>query len=394
VDIAKRNSKIYQITQLLHSLIFTIPIWVVFYQARISVGQISFLITFQYIVQMILELPSGALADLIGRRNTTLVGFLVGALAYLFFPLAQGFSHFVVLAFMMGLSDSFRSGAEEALLYDSYKEAEDEAGFTKAYAKGNIIYQVGLITSTALGGFLFSINNSLPYLLYGTSLLLGTVVIAFYIEPTLDSEKFTLQNYIKQMVDGGKEAFKTSYSKYLSLFYIFVGGIAWSSTLYFNAYMMVDLGFSDSMRGYLTAAMRLVNVVVIAKILQNSKLFNKTRTFLFFPILMLMGYLPGVFLQGYWGLPFVQMAMVVTTARWIVLSPLTNAIFSSKYRATAISFLSLLIGFVYIGMTSISGFVIANFGVKTMYTVLGLVSLVTVVPLTYKLLQVSVETDI
>ena len=384
-----RNSRIYYISQLLHSLIFTIPIWVVYYQARISIEQISFIVTFQYITQMILEMPSGALADMIGRRNTIVIAFFVGALSFLLFPLAQNIFHFILLAFLAGMSDSFRSGSEEAIVYDTYKEADKEDSFTKAYSNGNMIYQFGLITASALGGFLYVFNNYLPFILYGTALLLGSILTFFYIEPKIDSVKFTVKNYLLQIKNGSREVFHTNYSTSISLFYVFVGGIAWSSTLYFNDYMLIDLGFSDSTRGYISAFVRLINTIIIAKLLVNQKLFNKTRTILFFPIVMLIAYLPGFILNGYAGIPFIQLAMMVTSARWIILAPLTNAVFSSKYRATAISFLSLLIGVVYVGLTSISGIVINDYGVGTMYTLLGIFSLITVVPLSIKLIRAN-----
>jgi hypothetical protein len=70
---------------------------------------------------------------------------------------------------------------------------------------------------------------------------------------------------------------------------------------------------------------------------------------------------------------------------------MTNKVFSSKYRATAISFLSLVIGFVYVGLTTTSAVIIPQFGIKTMYTLLGVTSLLLVVPTAYKLLQLKSE---
>lgn len=391
--ISYRNKWIYYITQFNHSLVFTIPIWIVYYQARITVAQISFLVTFQYIMQMVLELPSGALADMVGRKTTVTFAFFIGAISFLLFPFAHVFWHFAVLALLIGVSDSFRSGSEEALLYDSFKQENKEREYKKVFANGEVIYQTGLISATALGGLLYSIVPFLPYVLYGFSLLFGTLATLYYKEPFVDSEKFTLRNYIVQVKTGTREAFKDEYTKYLSLFYILVGGIAWSSTLYFNEYMLVDLGFGNALRGYLSAGMRFLNVVIIASFLKSEKIFNWQRTVLFFPAIMLFGYLPGVFLHGFVGLPFVQAAMIATTARWTILSPVINGAFSSKYRATAISVLSLFIGFVYVGLTSVSGFVISGYGIKTMYTLLGIVTLFTVVPITSKLIHLKAETS-
>ncbi len=176
-SIASRNKIFYLTSQLCHSLIFTIPIWIVYYKSRMTVSEISLLVTLQYVTQMVLELPSGALADLIGRKNTIAIGFAAGALSFFLFPFATNFWHFLPLAFMVGLSDSFKSGAEEALLYDSYKEADEVFKYDKAYADGNIIYQVGLIVATAIGGLLYSFNIYLPYVLYGVALLIGTFVV-------------------------------------------------------------------------------------------------------------------------------------------------------------------------------------------------------------------------
>ncbi len=388
-QIVNRNRLIFYTTQLLHSLVFTAPIWIVFYQSRITIPELTILVTFQYLIQMAFEVPSGALADLIGRRNTNLLGFVMGAMGYLLFPFASNIIHFALLTFLMGAADSFRSGSEEALIFDTYKQANRESEYGKIYANSNMIYQLGLILSSALGGIMYDFQVMLPYVVYGSCLALGAFIGGLYIEPVIDSEKFSVNNFLIQMRDGAKEATRTEYSKYLSLFYIFVWGIAWSSTLYFNEYILIDLGFGNTHRGLMFAAMRAINVVIIASVLKNQRLFNFKRSVLFFPIVMLLAFLPGKFLDGFFGVPFIQLAMIATTARWIILSPMTNAVFSSKYRATAISILSLLIGVVYIGLTGISGFVIANFGIRAMYSLLGILSAVTVLPLSIKLITLK-----
>lgn len=382
----QRNKWIFYLSQLCHSLIFTIPIWIAYYQARITPAQISILVTIQYISQMVMELPSGALADLIGRKYTIFLGFVAGAMSFLLFPIGSTFSYFLILALLVGISDAFRSGAEEAIIYDTLIETDHKSDFKSINANGNLIYQGGLIIATTLGGFIYSVNQFAPYIIYGISLFVGSLIVIMYVEPHIDSVVFSVKNYLNQIVTGSKEIFKDTYTKYISLFYIFVGGIAWSSTLYFNAYLLIDLGFSDSMRGVLDAGMRLINVVLITLVLKNEKIFNPSRTILFFPIIMLFGYLPAVLLKGFVGLPFIQAAMIATTARWIILTPLSNQAYSSKYRATAISFLSLLIGFVYIALTTASAVIIPAYGIKIMYSLLGLITLATVVPLAIKLL--------
>ncbi len=386
--ISPRNNRIYYVSQFLHSLIFTIPIWIVFYEQKITVSQISFLVAYQYLIQVIGELPSGAMADLLGKRVTIIIGFLIGSISFLFFPLASNFIHFFWLATLVGISDSFLSGSVEALVYDSQKQDGQEDRFPKVQATHSFWYQIGLASSTIMGGYLFALNRSIPYILYGLSLFIATLLAFLYIEPKIDSATFTLKNYLNQMKDGIKELIKDEHTKSISWFYIWVGAITWSTQLYFKGVFLIEIGFSDQARGIIEGGLRLINVLLIASVFKNSHFFTKQRSVWLFPLVMLPAFLPGMFANGFAGIPLVAGVMFSSTARWILLSKYTNEAYDSKYRATAISTLSMLIGVIYIAITIISGPIMENFGgAKTMYTLLGLLSLVTVLPLAIKLTQ-------
>lgn len=382
-----RNTKVFYLTQIAHSLIFVIPIWIVYYQGYLSAVEISTLVMLQYAVQMVMELPSGALADILGRRIVIVVSFLLGAISYLLLPFAHLYLHFILLAVLGGIADSLKSGAEEAIIYDTYRE-KDSHEFEKVYTKSNVIYQAGLIIASLPGGLLYQLNFALPFVLYGTSLLAGMIISYFYIEPNIDSEKFTLRNYTLQIKLGIKEVFKDKLTTFTSLYYIAVGGITWSNALYFGSFFVVGLGFGDADRGFIQGGARLINVLIFSLLLSKIKLSEKFKIILF-PLIMTIAFLPGAFLYGWLGIPFFALAMFSTTARWVFLTPITNKAFNSKVRATAISVLSLLIGFVYIFVVGISGPVIERIGINGMYSVLGVMSVLIVVPLAVKLLKVK-----
>ncbi len=385
----KRNTGVYYLTQIAHSLIFTIPIWVVFYQRLFTPVQISILAVVSYAAQMAMELPSGALADIFGRKRIVAISYLIGALAFVIYPLGGEFWHFLILAILIGLSDSFKSGAEEALIYDTFVEEHSHA-FEKVYAKGNMLYQMGLISATLVGGILYQHNIGLPFLLYGISLLVGFIITLLYIEPNIDSEKFTVRNYIKQIKLGFREIFRDKITTYTSLFYIVIGGITWSNALYLGAYFMVGLGFGDAERGLIQGGTRLLNALIFTFLLQKANLSEKLKIMIF-PIFMIISFLPGSLANGWFGVPLFAIALFTTTGRWILLSPITNKQFSSKVRATAISALSLLIGIIYLSIVGISGPVIEHHGIGLMYTILGFLSIFTALPLGIMLLKVRKE---
>jgi len=157
---------------------------------------------------------------------------------------------------------------------------------------------------------------------------------------------------------------------------------------YYVDFLMIDLGFDSQRRGLILGGLRLLNILLIAKVLTNNKWFDKKRTFLFFPILLVVSLTPGLWLNSWWGIPFVAGAMLSSTARWILLSKYTNEVFDSRYRATAISTLSMAISLIYVAFTITSGPIMERFGgSRTIFTLLGLISLLTIPPLTLKLIK-------
>ncbi len=66
-----------------------------------------------------LEVPSGYMADVIGRRKSLIIGAILGTLGFAIYSISEGFSHFLVAEIILGLGGSFISGSDSALLYDS-----------------------------------------------------------------------------------------------------------------------------------------------------------------------------------------------------------------------------------------------------------------------------------
>lgn len=386
--ISSRNTLIYFLTSFFDSIVFIIPIIIIYLQGKVTIPQVSFLFAFRYFIQLVAELPTGALADILGKRLTIILGFFINTFYFLLLFFSQNFYHFLIAYFLGGIGDSLLSGSTDALVYDSLKQDNDEKSYSKILVKQNIYHQIGLITGTVTGGFLYTIAPWLPFIICGFFQLVNTFLSFFYFEPVIDTVKFTFKNYINQIRLGVQELFKNTHSSLVSLYYVAVGGITWSCAMFFNSYMLVDLGFPDQIRGVIDGILRLVNIIIINLIIKNNKIMTKKNSFLFFPIMMLIAFLPGRWLYGIIGIPFVAFSMISATSRFIFLNKYTNEEYDSRYRATALSALSMFIGIIYVLIIAISGPIIANFGgMRTMYTLLGILTLLTVVPLSIKLVK-------
>ena len=384
-DVYKRNTRVFYFTEFFNSLIFTVPIWVIYELQFLTLAQLMTVEAIIFGLQLVLELPTGAFADLVGRKWSVLLGCFMQLCGLIVFGISTSYAGFIVYGLFVGLAESLVSGAKEALLYDTLKEAGKEESYDKLYSKYGLIFQLGLASSILIGGLLGQISIMIPIYLTSAGVLLKLLAVCFLKEPFIDSEKFTFARYVSQTKLGFKELWVTAYSRRMSLFYILVGGITWACQMTFNNVYMVSLQFSALQLGVILATLRLTNSLVLFKLLNFSQFLTKKRAFLFFPLLMIVSYLPGFWLHKWIAIPFVAGSILASTARWIVLAKYTNQTFSSARRATAISALNMGITLLYIGLLAISGPLTERWRPGGLFTFLGVLSIIFVLPLGWHL---------
>lgn len=387
-NISERNIPLYYLIDFFDSLVFFIPVIYIYLQGKIGLAQIPFLFGYRYFIQLLMEMPTGAVADLLGKKLSVIIGFSINALYFFLLFKVDFFWQFLIAYTLGGIGDSFISGAIDALVYDSLKQDNKENNYSKVLARQNLYSQIGLIIAIVAGGFLYNLNIHFPFIASFIFQLSAIIASLFFIEPYVDSVKFNLSNYLQQIKLGYQELFKNPYISKVSLFYIAVGGISWTVTMFFSSALLVDLGFSNIELGILGGGLKLFVIVILTKLLADEKFFTKNRSFVFFPVVMIISMLPGIFFKGYFALPFIAGSLMVSTARFMILNKYVNKEFDSRYRATAISTLSMFVGMVYVFITISSGPIISNFGgIKTIYSMLGLLSLLIVSPLTFIILK-------
>lgn len=378
----RRNSTVYLFTEIARSLIFTIPIWVAYERQFLTLPQFTAIEAIIIGSQLLFELPTGAFADLLGKRISVMLGFFANAVSMIIYLYARDYSAFIIYAIMSGLSDALISGANEALLYDSLKQDHKEDQFTKYTAKYALVFQLGIATATVLGGFLGSIAFNYSIVAKTIAFTIGGILCYLFKEPIVDTVKFTLVNYINQTKVGVQELFKNTEIKWISIYYILVGAITWVCQLTFNATLLTEVGHTAREIGIIFATFRIFNSIVLFRMFHVNTLFSKSKIFLLFPILMVVSLLPGIWLQRWIVIPFIAIAMFTSTARVTILNKYTNDGFDSKNRATAISALSMFINIFYIIILVIAGNIMGAVGsVKPIYTILGIITLFTVFPL-------------
>lgn len=86
---------------------------------------------------VLLEVPSGIIADKWGRKKMIVLNAFFGCLEFLILVFATEFWHFALAVFLAGIGRSACSGAENALLYDSLLSNGREHSFEKCLGRLN-----------------------------------------------------------------------------------------------------------------------------------------------------------------------------------------------------------------------------------------------------------------
>ncbi|MCW8101960.1 MFS transporter [Streptomyces tauricus] len=152
-------------------------------------GAVFALIAAVWIVEGVSEIPTGVLADLLGRRVSVAISFVLRAVGYsaLFFSGSVYVAAAGVL--LAALGGTFASGALEAWAVDETRSepekgagagagagAEGSRGLDRLFAQGKIAENAGLVLGTLTGAALGTLDLALPQIVAGVSCALAAVL--------------------------------------------------------------------------------------------------------------------------------------------------------------------------------------------------------------------------
>jgi MFS family permease len=134
--------------------------------------------------QVLFEVPTGVVADTVGRRASYLLGsatLLASTSLYLWLWQVEGpFWTWAVASILLGLGFTFFSGATEAWLVDGLAFTNYTGTLESVFARGQIAGGVAMLIGTLAGGAIAQVTNlGVPYILRAVMLAL-TFVVAFH----------------------------------------------------------------------------------------------------------------------------------------------------------------------------------------------------------------------
>lgn len=201
----KRNIRIDYLFCFCRNFDLSSAVWVLYMGWRgLPLWQIGITEGVFHITSFLFEVPSGALADLAGRKNVMIWGRALAAVSSVILLFSTELWQFLIGFSISAVSYNLNSGSEEALVYDSMKMLGKEESYIRVNGRLNMLIEISSGIAVFLGGVLAEKSYLTCYAAAAVVAVISIVPALFLTEP-----KIVKDTESKKKVTW-KEHFKTS----------------------------------------------------------------------------------------------------------------------------------------------------------------------------------------
>lgn len=184
------NTSLYYCYSFIRSLVPIYPVYLLLFESNgLTLTEISLLLAIWSAPVILLELPTGILADYWKRKNMLFIGDILRAACFLLWFLSDGFLLYAMGFILWGTSEAFFSGSLESLLFDGLKKNNLQDSFDRIYGKGDFLTNTATAISMLTGGFLAMFCGMHNVLL---------ICIVMSLLSALIASRFTEVNYFRE----------------------------------------------------------------------------------------------------------------------------------------------------------------------------------------------------
>lgn len=372
----KQNINRFYWFKTVSAMSFFLPIIVLYWQNNgLSMTQIMLLQSVFAILVVALEIPTGYVADMWGRRKTLILSSAAIMIAYAVYALSGMFWQFLVGEIMFAIGISLLSGSDAALLYDTLQEDNREEEYKKIWGKALFYMMVGIAFSNIIGGFLGQINYILPLWLSVIAMCI-LILIAFSLrEPTrhkLIVKKGHVQELLRilrvTLLDDNKLKW---FIWYIAVIFSFYQSALWFYQPYFSL-----IGLDIVHFGLVFASFQVVAAFSSKYAHLIEKKLGMRNSFILLFVLVFSGF----FLMGsfvYWfSFTFAFMQQFIRGFSKVIVSDYINKHIDSSRRATVLSIQNMANSLFYALFIPFAGYVADVLSLLQAFFFIGTMSLV------------------
>ena len=146
----------------------------------------------------ILEIPTGVFADVLGRKISVLISYVILIISMLVYFCSHTFIEFAIAEVLFGIGACFHSGAFDALLKDNLDFYGYKEDIGKVFSQGNIVRQVAVIVGGVSGALIANYHLRIQWLIGSFGYVISFWLVIFLIpEENFNGHKINWKNICK-----------------------------------------------------------------------------------------------------------------------------------------------------------------------------------------------------
>ncbi|MDC7249950.1 MAG: MFS transporter [Sphaerochaetaceae bacterium] len=380
----------------LSNLNLTHGLWMIYLATKgMSLVQLGLLEGIFHITSFLMEVPTGLVADIYGRKTSRIIGRIFALLSIFLLLTADSFIFFTISFIFIALSYNLESGAGEALIYDSLKELKLENKYMKICGKQEIAVQVGQVIAFIIGGYLATIDYK--YVFYLTMIFIVITIIQSFIfqEPNIDKEETKnnklskiLKNQINQSINIIKD------NRKIGFFIIFTQIIlAFGTSLfyYLQNFLIAD-GHTEFFIGVIFSISAIFDAIAGSLTFRLEKIIKEKGILMIMPFLSVIC-IWFIALSKYSYIFYIIMCAIEGFI-FVAMSDYINRLIPSKNRATILSLASMVFSFFMIFIFPLIGKIGDLYSLKTAFLVLAIIATIFAIGNFILLLNINKKKDL
>ena len=186
---------------------------------------------------VLLEVPTGMVADRLGKRTSLLAAVLLLLIGMFVYALGHGFAVFLLAEIVLAVGAALLSGADTSLLFDSLKALGREAEYRRLEGRARALQMTAFAACNLLGGFIgsYSYRATLWASLVGPAI--GLLLVLRFTEvqerQAAGSLRAAWQGYVGLIRQSGRFVRKHALVRwYIAFLAVLTGSATWLLWLY------------------------------------------------------------------------------------------------------------------------------------------------------------------
>jgi len=361
-----------------------------FYQDNgLTLSEISVLKAIYSISIVILEIPSGYLADVLGRKKTLIIGSVLGFIGFFTYSISFGFFGFLIAEIILGFGQSLISGADSAMLYDTLEDLGKKEQYVKY--EGRVI-SVGNLAETIagiVGGLLVGISLRFPYIAQTVVAFIAIPASISLIEPKRNIAalnfgfKYILKIVKHSLIDNKELRWNILHSSIIG------AATLTMATLIVQPYLL-QIKIPLFYFGIIWPALNLTVGIISLYAYKIENKLHKTKSLLLISLFIPLGYIVLSQAFTYWGIIILFIFYIFRGFATPVLKDYINQLTDSNIRATVLSVRNFVIRIFFALIGPFVGWYTDNISLQNAILITGIIFLVLAV-ITYIMQIITIK---